>query len=175
MRKCTLIGAKHVLADERIYCINRNGKMNQTRAIEYCKDINATLPLPVSLLEFETFSNFSGPDKAWIGISDPSNSGKKENWRDGHNKKPAYVKPRVKTLDDFFKASYRDINLRYKNTYDLVQTILSGTRQSQTEMAQQHIIMLQASLTRTKAKIISLSVFKRLHVSTYIDRSLILY
>ena len=103
MRKCTLIGAKHVLADERIYCINRNGKMTQTRAIEYCKDINATLPLPVSLLEFETFSNFSGPDKAWIGISDPSNSGKKENWRDGHNKKPAYVKPRVKTLDDFLK------------------------------------------------------------------------
>ena len=103
VRKCTLIGAKHVLVDERIYCINRNGNMNQTRAMQYCKDINATLPLPVSLLEFETFSNFSGPDKAWIGISDPSNSGKKENWRDGHNKKPAYVKPRVKTLDDFLK------------------------------------------------------------------------
>ena len=33
------------------------------------------------------------------------------------------------------------------------------------EMVLQRIIMLQASLTRTKAKIISLSVFKRLHVS----------
>ena len=98
MRKCTLIGAKHVLVDERIYCINRNGNMNQTRAMQYCKDINATLPLPVSLLEFEAFSNFSSPHKAWIGISDPSNSGKKKNWRDGQNKKPAYVKPRVKTF-----------------------------------------------------------------------------
>ena len=98
VRKCTLIGAKHVLVDERIYCINRNGNMNQTRAMQYCKDINATLPLPVSLLEFEAFSNFSSPHKAWIGISDPSNSGKKKNWRDGQNKKPAYVKPRVKTF-----------------------------------------------------------------------------
>ena len=88
MRKCTLIGAKHVLVDERIYCINRNENMNQTRAMQYCKELNATLPLPVSLLEFEAFSNFSSPHKAWIGISDPSNSGKKENWRNVQNKNP---------------------------------------------------------------------------------------
>ena len=69
--------------------------MSQTKAIEYCRKLNATLPLPVSLLEFKVFSNFSGPDKAWIGISDPFNSGKKENWRDAQNIKPAYVKPRV--------------------------------------------------------------------------------
>ena len=103
VRECTLIDAEHVLVDERIYCVNRIGNMNQTRAVEYCKEINATLPLPVSLREFEAFSNFSSPQKAWIGIRDLSNSGKKENWRDGHNKKPAYVKPRVKTLDDFLK------------------------------------------------------------------------
>ena len=69
--------------------------MNQTKAIEYCRKVNATLPLPVSLLEFEVFSNFSGPKKAWIGVSDPSSSGKKESWRDAQNKKPVYVKPRV--------------------------------------------------------------------------------
>ena len=69
--------------------------MNQTRAVEYCTKLNATLPLPVSLLEFEIFSNFSGPEKAWIGISDPSNSGKKENWKDDENRQPAYVKTRV--------------------------------------------------------------------------------
>ena len=69
--------------------------MNQTRAIEYCKDLNATLPLPVSLLEFEVFSNFSSPDKTWIGIHDPSISAKKEKWKDTENKQPAFVKPRV--------------------------------------------------------------------------------
>ena len=69
--------------------------MNQTRAVEYCTELNATLPLPASLLEFEVFSNFSKPNKTWIGISDPSNSGKKENWRDVQNKLPAYVKERV--------------------------------------------------------------------------------
>ena len=69
--------------------------MNQARAIEYCKKRNATLPLPVSLLEFEALSNFASPDKAWIGISDSSKRGKKENWRDVENKQPAYVKQRV--------------------------------------------------------------------------------
>ena len=69
--------------------------MNQTSAIKYCRDLNATLPLPISLLEFEVFSSFSGPEKAWIGISDPSNSGKRENWKDIENKQPAYVKTRV--------------------------------------------------------------------------------
>ena len=95
IKKCSLRDAKHILVDERIYCANTNDNMNQTRAIEYCKKLNATLPLPVSLLEFEVFSNFSRPDNAWIGISDPSNSGKNENWRDFQNKKPVYVKLRV--------------------------------------------------------------------------------
>ena len=95
MRKCTLIGAKHVLVDEQLYCVNKNGNMNQIRAIQYCKELNATLPLPVSLLEFKAFSNFSSPHKAWTGISDPSNSGKKENWKDVQSKRPKYVKLRV--------------------------------------------------------------------------------
>ena len=69
--------------------------MNQTRAIEYCKELNATLPLPLSLLEFEAFSNFSSPNKAWIGISDPSVSAKKEKWKSIQNKQPAFIKPRV--------------------------------------------------------------------------------
>ena len=95
MKKCSLRGTKHLLIDERIYCANINGVMNQTSAMQYCKDFNATLPLPVSLLEFEVFTNFSSPDKTWIGISDPSNSGKKENWKDVENKQPVYVKPKV--------------------------------------------------------------------------------
>ena len=83
--------------------------MNQIRAIQTCKELNATLPLPVSLLEFKAFSNFSSPHKAWTGISDPSKSGKKENWRDVQNKKPIYVKPRVKTFNEIL-FSYK----RYK-------------------------------------------------------------
>ena len=95
MKKCSLNGAKYILVDERIYCANKNELMNQTRAMNYCKELNATLPLPVSLLEFEVFSNFSSPDKAWIGISDTSNSGKEENWVDVENKQPAFVKKMV--------------------------------------------------------------------------------
>ena len=99
MKKCSLSGAKHILVDERIYCANKNEIMNQTRALEYCRERNATLPLPTSLLEFEVFSNFSGPEKAWIGINDPSNSGKKENWKDVENRQPSYVKTRVSVFN----------------------------------------------------------------------------
>ena len=95
LRHCSLIGAKHVLIDERNYCFNKNEKMDQSSAIQYCEKLSATLPLPLSLLEFEIFSKFSNFSKTWIGISDPSNSGKKENWRDIRNKSPAYVKQRV--------------------------------------------------------------------------------
>ena len=76
--------------------------MNQTRAVEYCTKLNATLPLPVSLLEFEVFSSFSGPEKAWIGISDPSNSGKRENWKDVENRQPAFIKTRVTFSNKFY-------------------------------------------------------------------------
>ena len=98
VKECSLNGAKHLLVDEQIYCANKNGIMNQTRAIEYCQELNATLPIPLSLLEFEVFSNFTSPDKAWIGISDPSSSGKKENWRDIRNVRPNYIKLRVCTF-----------------------------------------------------------------------------
>ena len=74
--------------------------MNQTKAMNYCRERYATLPLPLSLLELNFFSNFSSPKKAWIGISDPANSGKKENWRDVQNKKPVYVKLMVKTSNN---------------------------------------------------------------------------
>ena len=66
--------------------------MNHTRAIDYCRQFNATLPLPVSLLEFEVFSNFSGPEKAWIGVSDPSKSWNKESWKDAENKQRVFIK-----------------------------------------------------------------------------------
>ena len=69
--------------------------MKQIRAAENCKELNATLPLPISLLEFEVFSNFSSPHKAWIGVSDPLNTGRKMSWTDFENKQPAYVKSMV--------------------------------------------------------------------------------
>ena len=100
VRKCSLVGAKHILVDEQIYCVNKNGMMNQTKAMNYCRERYATLPLPLSLLELNFFSDFSSPKKAWIGISDPANSGKKENWRDVQNKKPVYVKLMVKTSNN---------------------------------------------------------------------------
>ena len=104
VKKCSLGGAKHIIVDERIYCANKYKSMNYTRAVEHCEKLNATLPLPTSLLEFEIFSNFTGPNKVWIDITDSSKSGKKENWRDAQNKQPAYVKSRVKIFEAICKT-----------------------------------------------------------------------
>ena len=155
---CSLKGAKYMLVDERIYCANKNANMNQTRAIEYCKKRNATLPLPISLLEFEVFSNLSGLDNAWISISDPSSSGKTENWKDVQNKKPAYVKLRVKIFNEILL----DLYIYLKPTE-------SGTKHTQMGLVQQLFLTLAAYITRIKLKAIKLSVFKVLHVSVYIS------
>ena len=68
----------------------------------------------MSLLEFEVFSNYSKPNKTWIGINDPSNSGKKENWRDVNNKKTAYVKQRVQDFNECFFPTIWTILQWYK-------------------------------------------------------------
>ena len=95
VKKCSLNDAEQIVIDERIYCLAKYGNMNQTTAIDYCRQLNSTLPLPVSLHEFEVFSNFSSPNTTWIGISDPSRSGNKDSWRDVNNKQPAFVKSMV--------------------------------------------------------------------------------
>ena len=129
--------------------------MNLTEAYGYCKNLNATLPLPLSLLEYEVFSNFSSPNKTWIGITDPLNSGKKENWRDVLNKQPVYVKLMVKNS---YKACLYKFQLN-------ILTIKSGIKQNQTGTVQQLISTKVASSIQTKLKVIKLYAFKRSLVS----------
>ena len=69
--------------------------MSYIQALNFCKKQRATLPLPLSLLEFEVFYNFSGPNKAWIGISDPLSGRKKQSWTEFINNQPVYIKLRV--------------------------------------------------------------------------------
>ena len=93
--KCSVGAGVQVVIDEQVYCLTQGGKMTLVKAIEYCMKLNATLPMPLSSLEFEAFSIFSSPLNTWLGISDVSNSGQKENWRDFQNSQPSYVKSRV--------------------------------------------------------------------------------
>ena len=74
----------------------------QYHAVDYCKSINAKLPLPKSKEEFDEFRRIMD-FYVWIGIMDTSVSGNKSNWRDleGNLIENAYVNLRVKNLTVF--------------------------------------------------------------------------
>ena len=61
------------------------GKKKQNEAMDFCKNINAKLPLPKSKAELDEFvkiTDFSEPSWVWIGIRDLTRGGVKANWKD---------------------------------------------------------------------------------------------
>ena len=65
--------------------------------MDFCKNINAKLPLPKSKAEFDEFVKITGSSYVWIGIKDLTMGGVRENWKDaeGNSIGNAYVNLRV--------------------------------------------------------------------------------
>ena len=87
--------------DERIYCIEDAGtRMIQSEAMEFCRDLQAKLPLPVSADELEAFMDYLkvtfGENQLLIGIRDSKLTKLKENWKDIEGKSAIYANLRVK-------------------------------------------------------------------------------
>ena len=82
------------------------GKMNQDKAIGFCKLSNAGLPLPKSKGEVDEFLKITGCQNVWIGLTDSTQSGNKEAWKDleGNPIGNRYVNLRVKNIH--FLPSY---------------------------------------------------------------------
>ena len=59
-----------------------HGKKSQNAAIEFCKKINAGLPLPKSKGEVDEFLKITGSGYVWIGITDSTQSGNMAAWKD---------------------------------------------------------------------------------------------
>ena len=62
-----------------------HGKKHQDAAIDFCKFINARLPLPKSIGEVDEFLKITGSaskDYIWIGITDSTQSGNMAAWKD---------------------------------------------------------------------------------------------
>ena len=72
------------------------GSKKQNEAMDYCKNINAKLPLPKSKAEFDEFKKIM-VGQVWIGIKDLTRGGVKANWKDaeGNPIGNAYVNLRV--------------------------------------------------------------------------------
>ena len=59
-----------------------HGMKHQDVAIDFCKNLNAGLPLPKSYEEIWEFLKFSGSSNFWIGLTDSTKSGDMTAWKD---------------------------------------------------------------------------------------------
>ena len=100
--QCTLTGSiKKFTYDGNSYCMVNHGEKNQTAAIDFCKEINAGLPLPKSKGETKEYLKITGSDRVWIGLTDSTKSGNMEAWKDLEGKPIGnrYVNLRVITFN----------------------------------------------------------------------------
>ena len=89
------------------------GKKNQDTAIDFCKKLNAGLPLPKSKREKEEYLKITGSENVWIGLTDVTKSGNMAAWKDLDGKPIGnrYVNLRVINLIDYKISSYISINV----------------------------------------------------------------
>ena len=59
-----------------------HGKKSQDAAINFCKKMNAGLPLPKSKGEVDEYLKITGSEHVWIGITDSTQSGNMSAWKD---------------------------------------------------------------------------------------------
>ena len=77
-----------------------HGIKSQDEAIDFCKKLNAGLPLPKSKGELTEFLKITGFFSVWIGLTDSTNSGNKASWKDleGNPIGNRYVNLRVNNI-----------------------------------------------------------------------------
>ena len=59
-----------------------HGRKSQDGAIDFCKKLNAGLPLPKSKRELIEFLKITGFHHVWIGLTDSTKSGNMAAWKD---------------------------------------------------------------------------------------------
>ena len=80
---CTLTGSvKTFTYDDNTYCMVDHGVKFQDAAIEFCKKMNAGLPLPKSKGEITEYLKITGSERVWMGLTDVTNSGNMAAWKD---------------------------------------------------------------------------------------------
>ena len=81
--QCTLTGSvKKFTHDGNTYCMVDHGWKHQDDAIDFCKKLNAGLPLPKSKGETAEYLKITGFQRVWIGLTDLTKSGDIAAWKD---------------------------------------------------------------------------------------------
>ena len=94
--KCSLTGAvKNIKVDGRSYCVVDHGSKKHPEAVEFCRNLNARLPLPRNKGELDEFRKIS-PSFTNIDARNPKRSSNKAEWIDAEGKplgnRPVYLK-----------------------------------------------------------------------------------
>ena len=89
-----------------------HGIKSQDEAIDFCKKLNAGLPLPKSKEETAEYLKITGASSFWIGLTDSTQSGDKTAWKDldGNPIGNRYVNLRVIDLLAYEIQFYVSIN-----------------------------------------------------------------
>ena len=95
--KCTLIGTvKNIKVDGRSYCVVDHGNKKHPEAVEFCKNLNARLPLPRNQAEYVQFRKVSGRSYTNIDARNPKKTSNTAEWVDAEGKplgnRPVYLK-----------------------------------------------------------------------------------
>ena len=98
--KCTLTGTvKIIKVDGHSYCAVNHGNKELSEAVEFCKDLNARLPLPRNKAELDEFREIS-PSWTHVDARNLNKSPYKSEWVDAEDK-PLGNRPVYQTGHNF--------------------------------------------------------------------------
>ena len=108
--KCTLTGSvKKINVEARSYCVVDYGNMKHPEAFEFCKKLNARLPLPRNKQEADEFFKIS-PFWTHVDARNPKKSSNKAEWVDAEGKplgnRPVYLWGQIIKVTLYFKKSF---------------------------------------------------------------------
>ena len=85
--KCTLTGyVQNINVDGRSYCVVDHGIKKHSEAFEFCKKLNARLPLPRNKQEADEFLKISGRMWTHVDARNPKQTSNRAEWVDAEDK-----------------------------------------------------------------------------------------
>ena len=83
---------KNIYVNGRLYCVADHGRMKHPEAFEFCKKLNARLPLPRNKQEADEFIKIGGKTDTNVDARNPKKTSNRAEWVDAEDK-PLGIRP----------------------------------------------------------------------------------
>ena len=83
---------KNIYVNGRSYCVADHGRMKHPEAFEFCKKLNARLPLPRNKQEADEFIKIGGKTDTNVDARNPKKTSNRAEWVDAEDK-PLGIRP----------------------------------------------------------------------------------